>query len=130
MTESEISLAIVAAKAILDYDRANPDVGWGMGRETALNHVQKHSGVQLDIPAILNEWDADEKFETESRKICSVCGQPMVKRINKKTQKEFYGCSAFPKCRGPRKDKHQTSINNYLDYCCDEHEDGLGFDFF
>ena len=34
--------------------------------------------------------------------LCNLCKQPMVKRTNKTTKEEFWGCSAFPKCRGSR----------------------------
>lgn len=33
---------------------------------------------------------------------CSRCGAPMVQRRNKTSGARFLGCSAFPRCRGPR----------------------------
>jgi restriction system protein len=31
---------------------------------------------------------------------CPKCGSNMLRRINKTTKSEFWGCSSFPKCRG------------------------------
>ena len=31
---------------------------------------------------------------------CPKCGEPMVERSNRKTGQKFWGCSAFPTCRG------------------------------
>jgi len=33
---------------------------------------------------------------------CPVCGGRMVSRLNKQKQQRFWGCMAFPKCRGTR----------------------------
>ncbi len=33
---------------------------------------------------------------------CPRCGQAMVERSNRKTEQTFWGCSAFPACRGVR----------------------------
>ena len=33
---------------------------------------------------------------------CPKCGKPMVERSNRKTGQKFWGCSAFPLCRGVR----------------------------
>lgn len=32
--------------------------------------------------------------------VCPRCGRPMVLRTNRKTGEQFWGCSAFPSCRG------------------------------
>ena len=32
--------------------------------------------------------------------VCPLCGGEMVKRMRKSDGKAFYGCKAFPKCRG------------------------------
>lgn len=31
---------------------------------------------------------------------CPECGEDMVKRRNRKTQEEFWGCPLFPQCDG------------------------------
>lgn len=33
---------------------------------------------------------------------CPVCKKPMVARANRSTGEQFFGCSAFPNCRGSR----------------------------
>ncbi len=33
---------------------------------------------------------------------CPECGGPMTSRANKATGQRFWGCNAFPKCRGTR----------------------------
>ena len=55
--------------------------------------VQK-SGVSFDVP--------DEK---KAPPACPVCGGKMVSRVAKKGKyigKQFWGCSAYPRCRGTR----------------------------
>lgn len=42
------------------------------------------------------------KCSDERAPVCAKCAGPMVKRINGKTQHAFWGCKAFPKCRGSR----------------------------
>jgi ssDNA-binding Zn-finger/Zn-ribbon topoisomerase 1 len=32
-------------------------------------------------------------------KLCPDCGAAMVERENRKTQKPFWGCSRYPKCK-------------------------------
>lgn len=34
--------------------------------------------------------------------LCPRCDEPMVKRLNKQTREEFWGCADFPKCTGTR----------------------------
>ena len=33
---------------------------------------------------------------------CPNCGGPMVSRLNKANQSRFWGCQAFPACKGTR----------------------------
>ena len=33
---------------------------------------------------------------------CPTCGGPMTSRKNKATGQRFFGCNAYPKCRGTR----------------------------
>lgn len=35
--------------------------------------------------------------------LCFHCDSPMVRRTNRETQKPFWGCSLYPRCRGTRK---------------------------
>lgn len=40
------------------------------------------------------------KFETEPD--CPECGEPMIRRTNRATGTEFWGCPDYPKCQGVR----------------------------
>lgn len=33
---------------------------------------------------------------------CPICGGPMVSRLNKATNQRFWGCKAYPQCKGTR----------------------------
>ena len=39
---------------------------------------------------------------TAAQPACPKCGKPMVERTNRTTGQKFWGCSAFPACRGVR----------------------------
>lgn len=53
---------------------------------------------------------------------CPECGGPMKSRANKATGQRFWGCSAYPKCKGTRDtdgnakaDRRATSIPETVD---------------
>jgi restriction system protein len=53
------------------------------------------------LQALLAEIHSEDISEHEPPN-CPVCGQVMVKRSNRKTGQEFWGCDKFPACRGTR----------------------------
>lgn len=105
MNANELNLAVAFAKALGHYHDSNPEVGMGPSRETLIKEVESLSGVKLDIKLVLDEWEKDDEYEKNSRHLCSACGRPMVERVNRRTGKPFWGCSGFPKCRGPKRKK-------------------------
>ena len=61
------------------------------------NTEKKETSIQKDVAA-----DADNVINVPSQKICPRCGNKLVLRMANKganAGKQFYGCSAFPKCR-------------------------------
>ncbi|MDD3184878.1 MAG: topoisomerase DNA-binding C4 zinc finger domain-containing protein [Anaerostipes sp.] len=72
-------------------------------------YVPKDDGRTSEIDAINSRYKkqnltlpkAEDKLETE-KKICPRCGAELVFRMAKRGNNagnQFYGCSAFPKCR-------------------------------
>ncbi len=123
-------LAVVAAQAIIDYNDSNPEVGfWRNDRHKALLTVLKRSKVSLDIENILKEWEDEDYQKERERHKCPVCKKPMVKRKNKKTGVEFWGCEDFRDREHKIKEKrnsvgktntHDRKINSYLSTCTDD----------
>lgn len=57
--------------------------------------------------------------------ICPECRGPMVSRLNRQTQQRFWGCKAFPDCKGTRdtdgRSRHdRTAGDDYGDNNGDE----------
>jgi four helix bundle suffix protein len=40
------------------------------------------------------------RAEQTGTPLCPLCGQPMRRRTAGKTQRQFWGCSAYPNCKG------------------------------
>lgn len=98
-----------------------------MRRRNAANYIMSHSEILLsdkevsDIVAAISEWS--DSIDEDKRKAhvanlhkqhsavslndaipqCPYCGKQMVQRTNRKTGKKFYGCSAYPNCKGTAK---------------------------
>lgn len=71
---------------------------------TQLNNFKQNGGFTENMTS--------ERLETrkiqanrENSPVCPLCGKPMIKRWQKKGEmqgREFWGCSAFPNCKGTR----------------------------
>jgi len=46
--------------------------------------------------------EKNNKENIEKFCFCDICGNPMVKKINKENKVEFLGCSNFPKCKNTK----------------------------
>ena len=89
-------LACIAAKYVmLQADDEDGFLSLHYSKLGALKQIQRESGIELDLDKILKEWE-DEDYQTErKRHKCPVCQKLMVKRKNKKTGREFWGCESF-----------------------------------
>lgn len=62
--------------------------------------------------------------------ICPECSGPMISRLNKKNNSRFWGCAAYPKCKGTRdvegksKYEKEEEIASRDDRALDEDFDG------
>ncbi len=58
---------------------------------------------------------------------CPDCGGPMTSRANKATGQRFWGCNAYPKCRGTRNTDGEAKAErrHFRDSETDANEDGL-----
>ncbi len=43
---------------------------------------------------------------------CPACMAPMVLRRNRTTEESFWGCSAYPRCKGTRKSEQDRTVSN------------------
>lgn len=59
---------------------------------------------------------------------CPVCRQPMVKRRNRTTGAEFYGCSQYPRCTGSREVREAEAwcIGDVDDNDVEDYDFGFG----
>ena len=70
-------------------------------------HSQWKKGVHRKVKPLLEPKEPTiMEIQKESQKspdvFCPRCKSPMVKRINKKTNRPFYGCVMYPKCNGTK----------------------------
>ena len=49
MTDNELNLLVENVKWVLRYDDCNPDVGWGMSPESALQTVCQATNINLSV---------------------------------------------------------------------------------
>lgn len=75
-----------------------------ISREEKVEHIQNiKSKYENSKQSMYKEEKIfDEKLDNKDEKVCPRCGNKMVLRVAKRgenTGKQFYGCSAFPKCR-------------------------------
>ena len=102
-------MAVLAATYLMKYDDSEePDGGFSLSysKRGTLEQIRKESRVDLNIDKILKEWE-DEEYQSERLKHkCPVCQKLMVKRKNKKTNCEFWGCEDF------REAKHRQNEQN------------------
>ena len=47
-------------------------------------------------------WSRQKPAKPHGPGKCPCCGGETVKRVNRYTGSEFYGCKRFPECRGTR----------------------------
>jgi HJR/Mrr/RecB family endonuclease len=52
----------------------------------------------LEDPGLIHSNEISKLF-SDIRKICPKCEKEMVLRTNRRTNKNFWGCSSFPRCR-------------------------------
>ena len=50
---------------------------------------------------------------------CAECGEDMVKRRNKQTDEEFWGCPLYPQCDGTRESCSEPQHPGYPDWARD-----------
>jgi len=62
--------------------------------------------LMTDIASLMKEYCESDKT------LCPVCSSKLIKRTNRKTQKDFLGCSSYPKCKGSRHLDGNPSIND------------------
>jgi hypothetical protein len=48
------------------------------------------------------QYEANTAIRVRYKPHCADCGKPLVLRTNRLTQKKFWGCSGFPRCRYTR----------------------------
>lgn len=47
MTENELNLLVQCVKYVMTLDDCNPDVGWGLSKESALDQVLSATNINL-----------------------------------------------------------------------------------
>ena len=57
---------------------------------------------RTDRPAYAGDRFRDDEPTTKKTPLCPNCESKMVVRTNAKSNELFWGCSAFPECRGSR----------------------------
>lgn len=74
-----------------------------IGGETLLRMIRavQAAPVQASVPVQLVK-PVSMRVEATTPPACPRCGKAMLERSNKRTGEVFWGCSAFPACRGTR----------------------------
>lgn len=84
------------------YDKLYPRTQVsGEVKEVHIENIERKYKDSSDITEVSEEVASNEKSEIDDM-ICPKCGSALVLRTTKKGEnagKQFYGCSAYPKCR-------------------------------
>lgn len=78
-----------------------------MGGETLLRMIRAVQASPVQTVATAGQSNstpvyATKGVETVAQPECPRCGKAMVERSNRRTGEKFWGCSAYPACRGTR----------------------------
>ncbi len=80
-----------AIRVALVYRRRDGEIV-GIGKDTRVNRIETW---QTNLQKRLDNWK-------ELYIICPICAMPMRKRRNKQAKTTFWGCLAYPECKGTR----------------------------
>ena len=65
--------------------------------------VDLHVGLRLTPPNTVQPVEQSEIPPTATIPRCPQCGRPMLMRRNRRNHGLFWGCVAYPRCRGTRR---------------------------
>ncbi len=133
MTENEIQLTIFAVRQyILANSFSNEDSFFASQKptyESALTAIREATTVSVDSVEVLKRLKEQDYAAERLKHPCSRCGFPMVKRTNKNTGKQFWGCEKYPICK-PESKKRLYAWSSDEDWYSEDWNDCHWFEEF